>query len=183
MSQPAQIEAAFDGQNWLIVPAVSPKGQTNVQTWLVVLSGVAVAKFPGTGAVAETEYTVVIDQQTGEPGPDVTGAFNTAVTSYGAPPLPAGAFPSLQVEQWAPYSACGSVFDESTTRDARFDVNTWRIGPFLTQTDARTGRVMNQIFNGIEVDMTVHESGPLIYRLPYSITLVAQLTSYQPVIT
>jgi hypothetical protein len=39
---PLIVSAEFDGQNWLITPAVSPNAQTNVQTWLIVLSGVAV---------------------------------------------------------------------------------------------------------------------------------------------
>jgi hypothetical protein len=159
------IDAGFNTQNWLITPAVA---QTSPSTWLVVLSGVAVATFTG---VSGTEYTIFIK-------PDPTPAMNFAVTNLGAP-KPAGPSWFLEVEQWAPYAAVGSTFDESHgTADAGFDVNAWRIGPFFSPfPDATTGVLMTHAFTGIEVDMSVRVSGPIVYRLPYNITLLAQFTS------
>ena len=110
--------------------------------------------------------------------PDVTGPINWAVTTYGAP-KPAGEYLFLQVEQWAPYAAVGSIFtfDGSQAVDAGLNVNTWRPNPFGTLTDATTGHVMNQIFSGIQVDITIRENASMIYRLPYNITLLARITS------
>jgi hypothetical protein len=185
MSQPQQaltpqtIIADFNTQNWLITPAVHPTVQTSPEiplnngiwfkspTWLVVLSGVAVANFTGVGG---TEYTISIS-------PDVTAPINGAVTIYGLP-RPQGDILWLGVDQWAPYAAVGSTFDESHgTADAGFDVNTWRPTPFATLEDATTVADVDQVFQGIQVDMSVRESGPITYRLPYSITLLARIGS------
>jgi hypothetical protein len=162
------ITAEFDGQNFVITPVVSPNGQTNTQTWQVVLSGVAVAK---TTADA-TGYTIVIN-------PDVTGPINYAIANYGAPKLAVGSVLYLQLEQWAPYAAVGSIFDEALSTDAGFDVNsTWRLNPFISIGDATTGLVFNQIFTGMQVDITARQTGPMIFRLPYNITLIARIASY-----
>jgi hypothetical protein len=165
---PETIIADFNGQNWLVTPAVPPNAQRSPATWLVVLSGVAVAK--GFTGVSGTEYTIHIV-------PDVSGPINFAVANYGAP-KPVADVLYLNVEQWAPYAAVGSTFDESHgTADAGFDVNTWRPNPFDILTDATTGVVMKQCFTGILVDISVRVSGPIVYRLPYSITLLAQFVS------
>ena len=154
-------------QNWLITPAVPPNAQTNTQTWQVVLSGVAVLK---TTANA-TGYTIIIN-------PDVTGPINWAIANYGAPKLPVGSVPCLQLEQWAPYAAVGSIFDEAQSTDAGFDVNTWRPNPFLMIKDVATGLEFNQIFTGMQVDITARQTGTMIFRLPYNITLIARIASY-----
>ena len=170
-----EIIADFNTQNWLITPAVSPDSQVPPvttadqvrATWLVVLSGVAVANFTGVGG---TEYTISIS-------PDVIAPIKWADIAFGAP-TPVGDTWWLQVEQWAPYAAVGSTFDESHgTADAGFDVNTWRPSPFATLEDATTNMDMNQIFQGIQVDMSVRESGLITYRLPYNITLLARIGS------
>jgi hypothetical protein len=36
---------------------------------------------------------------------------------------------------------------------------------------------VDQVFQGIQVDMSVRESGPITYRLPYNITLLARIGS------
>lgn len=159
--------AEFDGQNWLITPAVSPNAQTHTQLWLVVLSGVAVLK---TTANA-TGYTIIIN-------PDVTGPINYAINNFGAPKLPVGSQLYLQLEQWAPYAAVGSIFDEAQSTDAGFDLNTWRLNPFQTIKDATTGLEFSQIFTGMQVDITARQTGTMIFRLPYNITLIAQIASY-----
>jgi hypothetical protein len=159
--------AQFDGQNFVITPAVSPNAQTNTQTWLVVLSGVAVLK----STANATGFTIIIN-------PDVTGPINFAIANYGAPKLPVGSQLFLQLEQWAPYAAVGSVFDEAQSTDAGFDVNTWRPNPFLTIKDATTGLEFNQIFTGMQVDITARQTGTMIFRLPYNFTLIARIASF-----
>ena len=161
------VPAEFDGQNWLITPAVSPNAQTNVQTWLVVLSGVAVVKI----TEPITDYTITIN-------PDVTGPINWAIANYGAPKLPAESELFLQLDQWAPYAAVGSIFDEAQSTDAGFDVDTWRPNPFATVKDHTTGLEFNQVFTGIQVDITARQPGTMIFRVPYNITLIARIVSY-----
>jgi hypothetical protein len=159
--------AEFDGQNFVITPVASPNAQTNIQTWLVVLSGVAVLK----STANATGFTIIIN-------PDVTGPINYAIANYGAPKPPAGSLLGLQLEQWAPYAGVGSIFDEAQLTDAGFDINTWTLNPFLTVTDATTGVKFNQIFTGMQVDITARQAGTMIFRLPYNITLIAQIVSY-----
>jgi hypothetical protein len=158
--------ASFDGQNWLITPAASPNGQTNTQFWLVVFSGVAVLPITAN----ETGYTIQIF-------PSVDGPVNWAVANYGAP-KPVGSQLYLRVEQWAPYAAVGSIFDEENSTDAGFDVDIWRPQPFITIKDANTGLEFNQIFQGIQVDITARQTGTMVFRLPYNITLIARIASY-----
>jgi hypothetical protein len=160
------ITPTYVGSLSLITPAASPNTQPSPATWLVVLSGIAVADFTG---VSGTEYTILVL-------PDVTGPINSAVDQYGAP-QPAGNTWYLNLEQWAPYAAVGSIFDEDRGTDGGFDVRTWLPNPFTTVTDATTGLRMNQIFTGFQVGITARESGPITYRLPYNFTLLAQIAS------
>jgi hypothetical protein len=168
-------------QNGLITPAVSPTDQTSPATWLVVLSGIAVADF---NSVSETEYTILIE-------PPV----NRAVNSYGAPQSP-GNIPLLNIEaenglQLAPSAAVGSIFDPSIpvtqpdTPDALggFDIRAWVPNAIPTTPpviDQLTGLSFNHIFAGMLVGITARDSGgfptgPITYRLPYSFTLLAQI--------
>jgi hypothetical protein len=158
--------AEFDGQNFVIIPTMSPNAQTGTQTWLVVLSGVAVLK----STANATGYTIIIN-------PDVTWPINHAITTYGAPKLPVESQPYLQLEQWAPYAAVGSIFDEAQSTDAGFDINTWQNNPFRTITDVTTGLEFNQIFTGMQIDITARQTGTMIFRLPYNFTLVARIVS------
>jgi hypothetical protein len=169
----ALISTTIDSQNSLITPQDSPVSanrRTNIQTWLVVLSGVAVAQLPELQGPGDTRIVIT---------PDVTGPINTAVNAYGFPKPPVDDFLGLNVEQWAFYAAVGSTFswDIKQPVDAGFNVNWWQPSAFTTVTDATTGVVMNQIFTGIQVDIEVRKAGPVTYLLPYNITLVAQIAS------
>ena len=95
---PETVIADFNGQNWLVTPAVSPKAQPSPATWMVVLSGVAVAK--GFTGVSGTEYTIHIT-------PDVTGPINFAINNLGAP---------KQVQTF-----CSSMLNNGTLRSSRHD--------------------------------------------------------------
>jgi hypothetical protein len=157
--------AQFDGQNWLITPAVAPSADKQAQVWLVVLSGVAVLH----STANATGHTIVIK-------PDVFGPINFAISNYGAT-KPAGNEFFLQVEQFAPYAALGSIFDEAQSSDAGFDVNTWRPNPFSAIRDATTGIEFNQIFTGMQVDITSRQGATKLFRLPYHMTLIARIVS------
>jgi hypothetical protein len=166
-----QITATNRSQNWLIVPSVARRN--DFKYWLVVLSGVAEATF-----VSATDNTIA---STILILPDVSGPINWAVTAYGAPKIPIGNTPLLNVEQWVPYAAVGSTFDQRWQggADATFDVNNWRPNPFITVTDPTTGGLHSQIFTGIKVDVQTRQSTPdgWTYFLPYHITLYAIITS------
>jgi hypothetical protein len=158
------IPASFAGQNWLIVPAASPQGQTNSQFWLIVLSGVAFTVVQG-----ENLYTILIR-------PEITGPVNDAIRLFGAPKLPGEVF--LNVEQWAPYAAVGSTHGDEG--ELLFDIITWRPNPFEKLIDETTHLEMNQIFTGIQVDISnllVRDNDRRIIRLAYNITLLAQFAS------
>ncbi|MBV8178386.1 MAG: hypothetical protein JO045_06160, partial [Mycobacterium sp.] len=169
-------------QNGLIIPAVSPNGDTSIPTWLVLLSGIAVADFTN---LEKTEYTILIE-------PPVVDLVNRAVNNYGAPQSP-GNQPFLNIEgedgllQLAPSAAVGSIFDPSipvtqpNTPGALggFDIRAWVPNAMPTTPpviDQLTGLSFNHIFAGMLVGITARDSGgfpagPITYRLPYSFTL------------
>ena len=155
--------AEFDGQNSLITPVASPNAQTNTQTWLVVLSGVAVLKDVGRHRVHDHHQS------------RRNRANQLCDRQLRAPQPPARSQPFLQVEQWTPYMAVGSIFDETQSTDAGFDINTWRPNPFQSYTDSTTGLEFNQIFTGMQVDITARQTDTMIFRLPYNFTLIARI--------
>jgi hypothetical protein len=159
----------YANPSWLITPAASPsinqKGAP--ANWLVVLSGIAVvSSFSWENG---GEYTIFVQ-------PDISAPVSWAINHYGAPPLPTGATPSLNLEQWALDAAVGSV--ESTgTVSGGFDVRAIVHSPFETVTDATTQLTFNQIFQGVYVGIFAFASGMTPIRVPYNFTLLAQITS------
>jgi hypothetical protein len=170
-------------QNGVIAPAASPGGtggitrgggQTSPATWLVVLSGIAVADFT---SVAGTEYTILIE-------PPALDVVNTAIKNYGLA-QPVG-YPtvflnvqpgSTETGQLAPSAGIGSIFDQDRGTDGVFDIRAVVNNPYTTVSDATTNITMDQIFNGVLVGITARDSGPITYRLPYSFTMLAQIAS------
>jgi hypothetical protein len=163
-------------QNGLITPAASPTHQTSPATWLVVLSGIAVADFT---SVAGTEYTILIE-------PPVVDLVNRAVNDYGAPPPPAVQDnPFLNIEQLAPSAAVGSIYDPAIPVDQSatfglggFDIRAWVPNNPISVNDDVTKRTFNNVFTGMLVGITARDNGELdtiTYRLPYSFTMLAQI--------
>jgi hypothetical protein len=175
----------FAGQNWLITPAATaanepPPGQIQNQKWLLVLSGVAIVDLKGTSGAVWLRETVSIR-------PVLNSALNHAINRY-AIPRPPGTeggnyWTGFQVEQWAPFAALSSIFNQGHSINSGFAVDVWRPNPFGTGIDAFTNAPLNNLFVGIQVDVAVRDTDAWLYRLSYNITLLGKIVFGQVVIT
>jgi murein DD-endopeptidase MepM/ murein hydrolase activator NlpD len=164
----------FDGQNWLITSAAlarneSPPARIEDQKFLVVLSGVAVIDIKGNSTSKWFHETVLIR-------PDIVAALQYAVGKYGfyIPPGTGSYRAGLQVEQWVPYAALGSVFNQGQSNYSGHAVDRWRPNPFVSWTDFSNVMVPN-IFDGIQVDVAVRDTDAWLHRLSYSVTLLGKI--------
>jgi hypothetical protein len=170
------IEASnFAGQNWLITPAASavneaPPAKIKDQKWLLVLSGVAIVDLEGNSGLQWRRETVSIR-------PNLNGPLQYAIGKYGVPTPPAtsGYLTEFQVEQWAPFAALSSVYNEGQSVNSGFAVDVWRPNPFGTGQDALSNAALDNLFAGIQVDVAVRDSDAWIYRLSYNITLLGKI--------
>ena len=113
--------------------------------------------------------------------PDMRAPLDYAIKQFSIP-RPSGKedsdyYVSFQVEQWAPFAGLSSIFDQDQSVNAGFSVNSWRHSSFSTGTDAFSGQTVNNIFNGIDVDVAVRDSDAWLLRLGYNITLLGQSSS------
>jgi hypothetical protein len=63
-------------------------------------------------------------------------------------------------------------------REARafgFAVDTWRPNHFATGTSVLSNQQVNNIFNGINVDVAVRDTDAWIHRVGYNITLLGKI--------
>ena len=172
----------FDGQNWLITPAALARNETpplriEDQKFLVVLSGVAVIDIKGNSGSQWFYETVLIR-------PDIVAALQYAVTKHGLH-IPPGNFSyraGLQVEQWVPYAALGSVFNQNQSINSGHAVERWRPNPFVSFKDFSNATVSN-IFDGIQVDVAVRDTDAWLYRLSYNVTLLGKIILGPQIIT
>ncbi|HEX2473940.1 MAG TPA: peptidoglycan DD-metalloendopeptidase family protein, partial [Lacipirellulaceae bacterium] len=127
------IEATqFAGQNWLITPAANavnqaPPANIHQQAWLLVLTGVVFVDLKGNSGAAWRHETVAIR-------PDLNGPLQFAIGKFGIP-TPSGSsganyWTGFRVEQWAPFAALSSVFNEHESVNSGFAVDAWRPNPF-----------------------------------------------------
>ena len=177
--------SSFAGQNWLITAAAAPVGaptptQIKDQTWLLVLTGVAIIDLKGVTASEWRRETVLLQ-------PDLTGPLQYAIDRYGIPTPPGdqgytytGEF---QVEQWAPFAALSSMLNQHESINSGFAVDLWRPNPFATKTDALSGTPRDRLFTGIQVDVAVRDSDAWIHRISYHITLLGKIAFAPIVIT
>jgi hypothetical protein len=86
----------------------------------------------------------------------------------------------FQVEQWAPFAALSSVFNQDESVNSGFAVDTWRPNPFDTKVDAFSSAMLSNLFTGIRVDLAVRDSDAWIHRVSYSITLLGKIV-FSPV--
>src|SRR5262245_45911123 len=130
-------EATFAGQNWLITPAAtaaneSPPRRIQDQIWLLVLSGVAIVNLKGNSAAQWLHKTVSIR-------PDLKAPLHYAINKHNIPKPPGfdglNYFSRFQVEQWAPFAALNSVFNQGQSINSGFAVDVWRPNPFETGRD------------------------------------------------
>lgn len=175
------IEAStFDGQNWLITPAALSVNEARPtaleQKFLLALSGVVIVDIKGNSGAHWRRETVSIR-------PILYSALQYAVTHHGVP-VPAGSNGSYQllfeVEQWAPFAAVGSMFNEHQSVNSGFAVDRWRPNPFATATGFNNAPLA-RLFDGIQVDVAVRDIDAWLHRVNYSIVLLGKIR-FAPVI-
>jgi hypothetical protein len=181
--KPMKEVSTFAGQNWLIVPAATaanqaPPTRIQDQKWLLVLSGVAIVDLKGISAAQWLRETVSIR-------PDLNGPLQYAINRYSIPTPPgsigANYWAGFQVEQWAPFAALSSIFNQNQSVNSGFAVDVWRPNPFGTGTDAFTSAPLNNLFSGVQIDVAVRDSDAWLYRLSYIITLLGKIV-FGPII-
>jgi hypothetical protein len=168
---------AFAGQNWLITPAAtaaneSPPRRIQDQKWLLVLSGVAIVDIKGISTANWLRETVAIR-------PDLSGPLHYAINRYAIPKPPGfeslNYFSRFQVEQWAPFAALSSIYNQGQSINSGFAVDVWRPNPFQTGTDAFSNASLNNLFSGIQVDVAVRDTDAWLYRLSYNVALLGKI--------
>jgi hypothetical protein len=73
-----------------------------------------------------------------------------------------------------------SIFNAGSSNNSGFAVDVWRPNPFSTVTDFSNTQV-NNIFEGVQVDVAVRDSDAWLYRLNYNITLRGKIV-FSPLI-
>lgn len=176
------IEAStFDGQNWLITPAAlsvnEARPSAQEQKFLLVLSGVVIVDIKGNSGAQWRRETVSIR-------PDLFSPLQYAVGRHGVPLPPgssAGSYHLLfEVEQWAPFAAVSSMFNEQQSVNSGFAVDRWRPNPFASATGYNNA-ALDRLFSGIQVDVAVRDTDAWLHRVSYSIVLLGKIR-FTPVI-
>jgi hypothetical protein len=163
----------FGVQNWLITPAARAVGEAapasiGGQKWLLVLSGVAIVNMKGSTAADWLRDTVHIS-------PNLNGPLDYAIDHFSIPRPGAPEYGfGFQVEQWSPFAAISSIFDENQSVNAGFAVDKWGLAPLGTRYDLSDGKKIG-IFEGITVDVGVRDSDAWLYRVGYNITLFGRI--------
>jgi hypothetical protein len=172
-------------QHSLIVPAAlavgeAPPSAISGQRWLLVLSGNAVVDFKGSTNVQWLRDTFLIN-------PDLSGALNHAIDTYGIPRPPgadgANYWTGFDVEQWVPSGGLAQVYDKAQSIDAGFGVEEWRLHPFISTTDVFTNAPLTSVFAGMQVDLAVRDTDAWLHRVGYHITLLGKIVFAPIVIT
>jgi hypothetical protein len=78
-----------------------------------------------------------------------------------------------------PFAAVSSIF-ENNTSDAGFAVDVWRPTPFVHTTDVASGNPVDNVFNGIDVDVAVRNDRAILHRVSYHVTLVGKIVFLPP---
>jgi hypothetical protein len=172
----------FAGQNWLITPAAlavneAPPQSIRDQRWLLVLSGVAITDLQGNSEAQWLYETLVISPYFRDP-------LNFAVNKHSIPRPPGPEIGGnyrvdFQLEQWSPFAAISSIFNQGQSVNSGFAVDVWRPNPFATGTDSFSGSMLNNLFSGIQVDVAVRDTDAWLYRVSYNITLLGKIVFNQ----
>jgi hypothetical protein len=162
---------SFAVQNWIITPAAiavneAPPVTISDQIWQLVLSGVAVVDFVGNNPDDWRRDTLSIF-------PDWRTPVSFAIDRYGIPQPPES--PSaFQVSQWTPFAGVSSAFERASgTTDLGFAVDAWRAT--FSESSGLNGQPMNQLFDGIDVDIAVRNNLATLHRINFQITLTGKI--------
>jgi hypothetical protein len=163
---------SLTGQNWLITPAANPPGTTTVtagtgvinrgnpnQLWLLVLTGVGTLEFagnPGTTNWLSETVRIVPDLQ-------------APLASVSSSPVLAGTQLAFNLVLWAPFAAISGVAGNDG-----FALSDWRPSPFIPTLLDSSGNSVPQVFQGIDVDLSVLTSS-VITGVSYNITLLGRI--------
>lgn len=166
----------FAGQNWLITPAAlavgeHPPANIHDQKWLLVLSGVVLVNLEGNSGAQWLRETLSFI-------PDMAGPLNWAISRFSIPrpTVPPGTYRvGFSLEQWAPFAALSSIFNQDQSVNSGFAVDVWRPTAFSSGTDAISNQVVSNVFNGINVDVAVRDTDAWILRVGYNITLLGKI--------
>lgn len=116
--------------------------------------------------------------------PDLAGAVRYAISRHSVPRPPGTENVdyqiAFQVEQWAPFAALGSVFDQNQSINAGFAVDRWRPAPFYSGTEIATGQNLGNLFAAIRVDVAVRDIDAWLHRVNYHITLLGTIRFLPP---
>ncbi len=173
--------SSYAGQNWLITPAAlaineSEPSSVADQKWMLTLSGVANINLKGNGSEWLRETVSLV--------PDIFSPMDYAINKYNIPipPSPRGHRLRFQVEQWVPHATLSSIYNKKHSVNSGFAVDVWRPNPFLTDTDIVTNASINNLFEGIQVDVAVSDIDAYFYRISYHISLIGKIKFGQPII-
>jgi hypothetical protein len=169
----------FAGQNWLITPAAlavgeAPPASIHDQSFLLVLSGVAIANLEGNSTSQWLYETLSFLPDLG--GPQNSGPLNWAIGRFGIPKPPGQNFSiGFSLEEWSPFVSLSSIFDQDQSINAGFAVDVWRPNHFATGTNAFSHAPVGNLFTGINVDVAVRDTDAWIYRVGYNVTLLGKI--------
>jgi hypothetical protein len=169
----------FAGQNWLITPAALAVGEVppasiHDQSFLLVLSGVAIANLEGNSTSQWLRETLSFLPDMA--GPQNSGPLNWAIGRFGIPKPPGQNISiGFSLEEWAPFVSLSSIFDQDHSINAGFAVDVWRPNHFATGTNAFTHAPVSNLFTGINVDVAVRDTDAWIFRIGYNVTLLGKI--------
>ena len=166
-------------QNYLITPEAtaftqSPPRNLQEQTWLLVLTGVAIVDVKGTSTGHWFHETVSIR-------PVLKWALNEAINWYNLPTPPG----TEDVDWWLGFhifrqssvyfAAPSSMFNAGASVNSGFAVDSWGRNPYVQGTDVFTNMLVGNLFDGITVDVAVRDTDAILHRVSYHITLVGRI--------
>jgi hypothetical protein len=160
-------------QSWLITPAAyavneTPPTDISDQRWLLMLSGVAEVNMEGTSTAAwEPDQVFMLGDVT------IVPALDYAITQWGIT-QPPNTYPFFAVTLATPFAGLSKVFDAGESVNAGFAVNYWEL-PLNIGTNAVTGQQLENIFNGITVEVGVRDNDAWLYSVGYNIALLGNI--------
>ncbi len=115
------------------------------------------------------------------PPPSNSGPLNYAINHFYKPADKPPGVPGtnyrivFSLEEWAPFASLSSIFNQGQSINSGFAVDTWRPNHFANGTSVLSNQQVNNIFNGINVDVAVRDTDAWIHRVGYNITLLGKI--------
>ena len=170
---------ALARQNYVITPEAtaftqSPPRNIQDQTWLLVLTGVAIVDIKGTSTGQWLHETVSIR-------PVLQWPLEEAINWYNIPTPPGSegvdwslAFTIIR-QSSAYFAAPSSMYNAGVSVNSGFAVDLLGRNPYAQGTDILTNTPVGNLFQGITVDVAVRDTDAILHRVSYHITLVGKI--------